>query len=250
VVAPKPAVPLPSPWLAAAGDRLTHVPWGVDTGGFAVSPPPPPTPFTVGFLAVLAPAHAYKGLSPLLAAVALLRARGVPVRLRVGGSGERQPWYQAEAEQLGIAADVEWLGRLPDAGLPAFYGACHAFALPSTSALQEGFGLVAVEALACGRPLVATPIVAVAAEAAAAAAGVLVPPGDPAGLADALAALAADPRRRAAMGERARALAVARYDWESVADAYEALLAAVVAEAARRPGAPAATPRGSTSSSK
>ena len=79
---------------------------------------------------------------------------------------------------------VEFLGFVPD--LNAFYGSCHVFALPSTDARREGFGLVLLEAMACGRPVIATPIVGIARDIEPRGVGVLVPPDNPHALAAAL----------------------------------------------------------------
>ena len=135
----------------------------------------------VGFLSLLDVHHRYKGLEVLLKALAEL---DIPIRLRVGGAGVELDWYRQRAVELGIADRVEFLGFVPD--LNAFYGSCHLFALPSTDGRQEGFGLVLLEAMACGRPVVTTPIVGVAGDVEPRGVGVLVSPGDPAALAAAL----------------------------------------------------------------
>ncbi|MEA2562349.1 MAG: hypothetical protein QOH06_3853 [Acidobacteriota bacterium] len=191
--------------------RLTNpvcIPWGVDTGRFHPPAEEPGPPLTVGFLSLLDAHHRYKGLEVLFEALRLLPE----VRLRVGGKGEDLPFYQGQAEDLGDR--VEFLGFVED--LNAFYGGCHVFALPSTD-VREGFGLVLLEAMACGRPVVTTPIVGMAADIEQRGAGVLVPPNDPAALAAALQNL--DP----GMGRRARSLAEERYTWKRAALDYERL---------------------------
>lgn len=187
------------------------IPWGVDTERFRPTEQPGP-PLTIGFLSLLDVHHRYKGLEVLFEALRLLPE----VRLRVGGRGEDAGFYRSRAEEIGVAARVEFLGFVED--LNAFYGSCHVFALPSTD-VREGFGLVLLEAMACGRPVLATPFVGMAADVEQRGAGAVVPPNDPAALAAALRGLQDLPE----MGRRARRLVEERYTWERVADDYERL---------------------------
>src|SRR6185295_4324644 len=150
-----------SPHLAPCRDRIVHIPWGVDTETFTPGPFPEGPERIIGFLALLDRHHRYKGLDDLLQAIARL-PKHLPVRLRVGGQGEELPRYRALAADLGIADRVDFLGFIPQADLPDFYRACHLFALPSTDGTQEGFGLVLLEAMASGRPVLTTPVVGMA----------------------------------------------------------------------------------------
>ena len=175
--------------------------------------PPPPPPLIVGFLSLLDVHHRYKGLEVLLQAVAELPA----VRLRIGGAGEDLEWYRRRAEELGIADRVDFLGFIPDGDLNAFFGSCHVFALPSTDA-REGFGLVLLEAMACGRPVLTTPNAGIAADVESKGVGIVVPAKDPTALATALRELVLPE-----MGRRARQLVEERYTWERVTDDYEKL---------------------------
>jgi glycosyltransferase involved in cell wall biosynthesis len=169
----------------------------------------------VGFLSLLDVHHRYKGLEVLLEAIT-----EVPeVRLRIGGGGDDRDWYRRLADELGVADRVDFLGFVPNADLNAFFGSCHVFALPSTDARREGFGLVLLEAMACGRPVLTTPIVGIAGDVEPRGVGVLVPPNDRAALAAALRNLQDLP----AMGRRARQLIEERYTWERVTDDYEEL---------------------------
>lgn len=241
IVVPNPAYP--SPWLPPVRSRTLSIPWGVDAAAFRPVPLQEVAPLVVGFLAILDEHHRYKGLEELLAAGRDLARRGVPFRFEVGGRGAREEAYRRRAAELGIDDRVRFRGFVPQAELPAFYAGCHAFALPSTDARQEGFGLVLVEAMACGRAVVTTPVVGMAAAIEEAGAGVLVPPGSPVALADALARLAADPAGLRAMGERARRLVEERFAWERVTDAYERLFEELVTRGPESaPAAPPAAP--------
>lgn len=188
------------------------IPWGVDTERFRPPAEEPGPPLKIGFLSLLDVHHRYKGLEVLFEALRLLPE----ARLRVGGKGEDAGFYRRRAEETGVADRVELLGFVED--LNAFYGSCHVFALPSTD-VREGFGLVLLEAMACGRPVLTTPIVGMAADIERREAGAVVPPNNPAALAAALRNLEDLP----GMGRRARSLVEERYTWERAALDYERL---------------------------
>ncbi|MGE3847162.1 MAG: glycosyltransferase [Gammaproteobacteria bacterium] len=95
---------------------------------------------------------AKKGFACLLDATAALRAAGVDVRLDVGGDGPENGALRARAASLGIADRVCWPGWITD--VPAFLADAHLFVLPSH---DEPFGIVLLEAMACGTPIVTTP---------------------------------------------------------------------------------------------
>jgi glycosyltransferase involved in cell wall biosynthesis len=185
---------------------------------------PAETPeLVVGFLSLLDAHHGYKGLDVLLRAIAQLHREGVPVRLKVGGAGEAKDDYRRLAAELGAADATDFLGFIPGRDLNAFYSSCHVFTLPSTDGRREGFGLVLLEAMACGRPVVTTPVVGVAGDLEPGGAGFLVPPGDATTLAAALRRLHEDRAALPALGENARRLVERRYTWDRVADDYEEL---------------------------
>lgn len=217
IVITNPLYPSQSPFLDPADPKLVYIPWGVDPERFQPRDFPS-GPMTIGFLSLLDEHHRYKGLEVLLKALAELP----DVRLRVGGSGKELGWYRERAEALGVADRVEFLGFVED--LNAFYASCHVFALPSTDGRREGFGLVLLEAMACGRPVITTPIVGVAGDVETRGVGVLVPPGDPAALAAALRGMQDLP----AMGKRARQLVEEHYAWDRVTDLYERLFESLV----------------------
>ena len=99
------------------------------------------------------------GLDVLLRAAAQVRKAGHDFRLMIGGDGPLRSFLEETAAALELDGCVSFLGRVADDVLPAMYSACDAFVLP-TSAL-ECFGLIAIEALAAGRPVLATPIGAI-----------------------------------------------------------------------------------------
>lgn len=142
---------------------------------------------TIFFLSVLDGYHGYKGLDTLLNSIAILkRSGGEAPRLIVGGEGQMKQAYEEMAANLGIADLVSFEGYIDSDDLRETYSAADAFVLPSKSAEQEGFGLVLLEALSCGTPVITTPVVGVADFVSDHDAGTLVPPEDPDALADAI----------------------------------------------------------------
>ena len=95
------------------------------------------------------------GLELLLKAAAQLHERGVIARWFIAGAGPLEATLRQRIAALGLSEQVRILGRVPDADLPTWYGAADLCVVPSIA--FEGFGLVSVEALACGTPVVVTP---------------------------------------------------------------------------------------------
>lgn len=148
-----------------------------------------------------------KGFGLLLEAAERLAAAGRAVEVRVAGSGPVEPYARRAA-----AAGVTFLGRLDDEPLAAAYREADLFCAPSLGG--ESFGMVLVEAMAAGCPVVASDIPGYA--EAARGAALLVPPGDAAALAEALWRAATDGALRVRLAERGRARA-ATLCWTRVA---------------------------------
>jgi glycosyltransferase involved in cell wall biosynthesis len=220
-----------NPASAINHPKSTCIPWGVDEeifrppSGGSSTPSNTAPELILGFLSLLDRHHRYKGLEVLLRAAAELPF----VRLKIGGAGEEQGWYRKLAADLGVAGRVDFLGFVPAPDLASFYGSCHAFVLPSTDARREGFGLVLLEAMACARPVITTPIVGMAGDIQTYETGLLVPPGDSSALAAAIRRLHEDRGALDVMGSNGRRLVQERYTWTRVTDAYEALYREVVA---------------------
>ena len=197
-----------SPYLAPHRAQLRLIPYGIPLERFQGAPAesdlararrrylrdlPPPFLLFVGRL------RYYKGLDTLIRALP-----SVAASLLVAGSGPMAEAWQALARSVGVAERIAWLGDVPDADLPTLYHLADLFVLPASHA-SEAFGLVQVEAMAAGLPVICTELgtgtsyVNVSGET-----GLVVPPRDPAALAAAINALLADPERRARMGQAGR----------------------------------------------
>jgi rhamnosyl/mannosyltransferase len=141
----------------------------------------------------------YKGLDYLIRAMERVEAH-----LLVVGGGALRPALERQARESPAAGRIHFLGDVPQSELSAHYTAADVLALPS-SHRSEAFGLVLLEAMACGTPVISTELSTGTSYANRhGETGWVVPPRDAAALAEALAACLADPERRRALGARAR----------------------------------------------
>jgi len=99
------------------------------------------------------------GLDRLLYALREVKSTGQEFCLVIGGTGPLRTQLETLTEDLGLKRYVHFTGFVPDDILPLMYGAADAFVLPTAE--LECFGLIALEALACGRPVLATPVGAI-----------------------------------------------------------------------------------------
>jgi glycosyltransferase involved in cell wall biosynthesis len=155
-------------------------------------------------------AHAFKGVPELLEAIAGIS----DAHLLLVGDGALRKRYEDIAAAHGVSDRCHFLGAVSDDQLPEVYRAADVLAFPSTSA-AEAFGLVAVEAQACGIPVVASDLPGVRTVVASGETGVLVPPKDVDALRRALSELLSHPEQRHTMGRAARARVLERYTWST-----------------------------------
>jgi glycosyltransferase involved in cell wall biosynthesis len=171
-------------------------------------------------LLVMARLEQRKGLTYLLDALPSLpaRIRGRTVLL-VAGIGPEREALEAQCTANGIGDRVHFLGQRDDRW--SLYQAADVVVLPSIS--HEDMPIVILDAMAAGRPVVATRVAGIPEQVVDEVTGRLVPPRDAAALADALAAILDDPTRRAAMGVAARERYESRYTPQRFVDAYRRL---------------------------
>jgi rhamnosyl/mannosyltransferase len=175
-------------------DRTVIVPLGVDPGEWRHRPAQAadlraryPGPLVV-FLGRLVP---YKGVDVLIQAM-----RSVPATALVIGDGR----CRRELERAAVGSRVIFVGAVPDAGRAAYYHAADVVVLPSVSR-AEAFGMAMLEAMACGTPVVCTELgTGTSWLNRHGRTGLVVPPRDPATLAQALRRLLADDQLRHRMG--------------------------------------------------
>jgi glycosyltransferase-like protein len=171
-----------------------------------------------------------KGAAELIGAMALLRRslRPSPVLAVVGGhSFQDYAAYRdrvltlAQASGLELGRDVVLLGTIPDGELPSWYHAADAFVFPS---LKEGWGLVVLEAMAAGLPVITTDIPVFREYLVGGRDALLVAPGDVPALAEAMRAMATDRALRARLRAAGSQVAT-RFRWEDSAYQHRAIYA-------------------------
>jgi glycosyltransferase involved in cell wall biosynthesis len=168
-----------------------------------------------------------KGLRHLLDALPAVRRAHPAATLSIVGFGPEEPALRAQAAGLGLGDAVRFLGPLAQSALPALYRRAAVFVapfVPAASGDQEGLGLVVVEALGCGCPVVASDLPPVRDIFGAAAPRGLVAPGSAPALGEAIGRVLSDPAGAAAEAAALREAARARFDWEVVARGYAAIL--------------------------
>jgi phosphatidylinositol alpha-mannosyltransferase len=167
-----------------------------------------------------------KGLSYLISACAKVKQSFPYFRLTVVGPGTRlRGGYEEQVKDLGLYENVVFTDFVPDEELPEYYRSADIFCSPATGG--ESFGIVLLEAMASGKPVVASNIGGYASVLAHGEDGLLVPPKDDDALAQSLLTLIKDESLRNAMGSKGR-IEAEKYSWENVArqvmDFYEDLL--------------------------
>jgi glycosyltransferase involved in cell wall biosynthesis len=189
------------------------IPLAVDPTDAPAERPAPADPGVIRLL-FLSRLDAKKNLEGLLSALALLQS--VPARLHLDIAGDGAPAYvaglKAQAETLGVGAQVSWLGHVEGQAKALALAAADIFVLPSYS---ENFGIAAAEALAAGLPCVLGEGVAIANDVVRAGAGIAVGT-DPASIARGLRRIIADHESLPALSANAVRLARERYSIDAM----------------------------------
>jgi glycosyltransferase involved in cell wall biosynthesis len=192
----------------------------------------PAEKFVVGWFGRMT---AVKRTDDLLTMLAGLRERGVDALLLLVGDGDDRDRHEQRAHDLGLARSCLFVGYQED--VAPWYAICDAVVLTSAS---EGTPVTIIEALAAGRPVVATKVGGVPDVVDEGETGFLVRPRDTHALAERLEILARDPERRAAMGAAGRERVLERYAVDRLVDDVDRLYRELLAS---RPTAPASSRR-------
>ncbi|MBI2913154.1 MAG: glycosyltransferase family 4 protein [Chloroflexi bacterium] len=194
-------------------DRYRIIPNGVDCSFFAQASPLPEYADGKRNILFLGRLEKRKGLPFLLEAYAQLKEEMPDTRLIVvGGDGGLRPACERYVERKGLR-DVVFAGYVPDEEKPRYFKTAHVYCAPNTGA--ESQGIVLLEAMAAGIPIVGSDIEGFADVLTDGQEGLLVPPRDSEGLSAALKRLLCDEELGGEMGKRGSATAL-RYSWDRV----------------------------------
>lgn len=167
------------------------------------------------FVGALTTFHAYKGVDTLIRAFKKVCEASSDLKLLIVGAGELASGYKKLAQELGISPRVIFAGGVNDAELPQYYAASDFALLPSRDS-SEGFGLVLLEAMATGKPVIGSRVGGIPEIVNHGVNGLLVEPNNVDQLASAMGLLARDDEARSRMGRSALEFAKAN-DWSAVA---------------------------------
>jgi glycosyltransferase involved in cell wall biosynthesis len=232
------------PYLRRAGEsdpsKLVEMPNGVDVDEFSPGRDAtglrerlgiPDEAVAAVFVATLDRAHHFKRLDVAIDAIA--QADGeVPPHLIVAGGGELLDGFRARAAEARVADRVHFLGAVAHGELPSVLRAGDVLVL--TTEPPESFGIVLIEAMACGLPAIATDYPGVRAVVDDGETGAVVAPGDAAGVAVSLEQLAGDAGERQRLGAAGRAKAEREWAWPALLDRMDDAYAEAIDERRRK----------------
>jgi phosphatidylinositol alpha-1,6-mannosyltransferase len=210
--------------LGVTPERIRILYPGVDADRFSPTtdhrPPTtnhrPPTLLSVSRLADM-----YKGHDTTIRALPLVRAKVPGARYVVAGGGPLREYLGRVAQSVGVERDVEFLGEVPDDALVDLYRSADVLAVLSRESASvggaEGFGIVCLEAAACGVPVVAGRSGGLVDAVQDGVTGILVDPLDLGAAAEAIVVLLGDPDRARRMGAAGRAAVLDHFTWDHMA---------------------------------
>jgi glycosyltransferase involved in cell wall biosynthesis len=196
------------------GERITVIANGIDLDRFTTRAPRSQLRRVI----TVANLRREKGHDVLIDATVVLLRRHPDLEFRIVGGGPRRAELSALADARGVAGRVQFLGHRDD--VPALLAESDLFVLPSRS---EACPNAVIEAMAAGLPVVATGVGGILELIRDGTTGVLVPPDDRDALTSAVQSLIDDPSRAAALARAGRQTVVARFSFERMVSAFEAL---------------------------
>jgi len=215
--------------FAAHRNKWHELPFAVDIDRFAPRTLPQvwydqlaldPTVPTILFVGGMDSAHYFKGVDYLLGTLKILKDAHLHFQAVLVGDGSLRQTYELHAKGMGLESRVRFVGRIGDDLLPKFYNLADVLVLPSIHR-GEAFGMVLLEAMASGVPVVASDLPGV--RTVAERAGVVVPPKDVRAIAEGIMTVLEQP----GLKEQARATVESSFQWKSrttkVIDIYTAI---------------------------
>ena len=207
--------------MGVAPDKVEVIPMGVDLKGLFT--PDPGVQRKTDELLFVGRLVEVKGLQILLDAMPKVLAKHPGIRLVVAGAGPLESELRASAAKLNMTDCVDFLGMVPQLKLPSLYQQATLAVFPfivTKSGVQEGFGLVVVEAMGCCCPVIAGDLPAIQDTVVHEENGLIFPSGSSQALADSILKLLDDPEFRARLAGEGRKSVVQNFDWEIIAGKY------------------------------
>lgn len=210
--------------MGIAGEKIHVLPMGVDLKNhFTPDPDVKRRDCEILFVGRLVEK---KGVQVLLKAMPQILKKYPVLKLTIAGSGPMEGFLKKQTEHLQIADQVEFLGAVSQAELPNLYRRATLAVFPflvAGSGDQEGFGLVQVEAMGCGCPVISGDLPAVSDIVEHQKTGLLFTSGDAAALAEAVIRALNDPDLRLVMAGEARRRVTEKFDWRVISEKYAGL---------------------------
>lgn len=210
-------------------EKWVELPFGVDTRRFVPREKPQElfTEYeldsaipTIVFVGGMDQSHYFKGIPVLLEALLHMKKMDLQVQAIFVGDGSLRSEFELRAGAYGLTEYVRFVGRISDDSLPYHYNMGDLFVLPSTTR-GEAFGMVLLEAMASGVPVIASDLAGV--RTVAEKGGMVVDPNDPAMLAEAITAFFSSETNRKEWQEKAREAAETYYGWGGIIKELESI---------------------------
>jgi glycosyltransferase involved in cell wall biosynthesis len=202
-------------------EKLEIIPIGVD--GQEFFPSEGEMTCDIFFLSVLDEFHGFKGIDVFFSAIQRVKEKIPSLRVVIGGGGSRLATYRGVAESMGLGSTIHFTGYIPQHRVREYYDGCSVFVLPSLSPELETFGIVLLEAMACGRPVITTEAAGMADDIIRYGTGIVIRMGDPEALAEAILTVLLDDALGKRMGLAGRRLIETTYDWKIIGGRIEQL---------------------------
>lgn len=199
---------------------------GVDFNLFHSDPKESHERPTILFVGSLTKSQCFKNLSILIRAVNIVREDIPDILLKVVGDGDLRPEYEALVNNLGISKYVQFEGYLTGGALVRAYQSCDVLALLS-SLPAESFGMVLLEAMACGKPVIGARMGGIPTIIEDGKNGFLVMPDDMQSLCSVIKKIVTNPAFAAKMGSVGLKKAREGFSWEMKADQYDRILTSI-----------------------
>ncbi len=199
--------------------EVAVTPFGVDTEKFFPAKVESVFPETAKVIGVIKTLETVYGIDVLINAFPLVKKQYPgELKLLICGSGTKEKELKDLAESTGYSNDILFTGKIPQPDVPRYQNMIDIFVNVS---LRESFGVAVVEAMACGKPVVATAVGGLKEVVEDNVTGILVPPGNVEKTADAILDFLNHPEKALQFGKAGRERVLNRYDWEKNLDAIE-----------------------------